>query len=302
MAALAFVPLAAHAQPVPAVPNAGLENWSSRTTQSLGGPVTYQAPVNWDLGFVSSLLVLFSGQPPSSARSTIAHTGAASLVITTDADSSGGDVITQMGYTPQVIGGLSLWARSSYTVVPGAPDNEPASVLLIATRSRPGAPSDTVGFGGMQIEPTVANTWFQVSGGIFYQNPNRVQSDSLNIWLSYYAGLPGRKIWFDDLTVLRNPPTGISAPSAARIPLTISPNPASASAPAFLDIEVPSAGAAGLMITDMAGRDISRTRVVNLTTGANHLVLPTNGLPPGTYLVRLVHGSFGMRTAKVVVE
>ena len=303
LAAATLTPAPALAQALPAIPNSSFDTWTSRTIQGLGGPITFQAPQNWELGFLSSLLVGFTGQQPNFARSTIAHSGPASAMITISPDSIGGDLATQIGYPVQYLAGASVWARASFALPPAAPSDDEGIVLLVATRSRPGGGgSDTLGYGGLSVRPTVANTWFPVVGGFFYLDPALVQSDSLFINLAFYQSLPGRQMWFDDLQLLRTLPVGTAPAVAKAAPLTLSPNPAGNGQTAYFDVDAPTAGPAGLLITDLLGRDISRTRVVPLAVGANHLALPTAGLPAGTYLVRLVQGSIGMRSAKLVIE
>ncbi len=288
----------ARAQALPVIPNAGFENWSPRTIQGLGGPLTYQAPVSWDMGFFSSLLAAFTGQAPKFDRSTTAHSGAASLRINVGADSIGADLITQFPVN-RTTAGITLWARNS--VVFADPDDS-GYIITLFTRTRSSGQIDTVAISGGNLRTSVANTWQQL--GFPVLPLQAITPDSATIYMGNPGGvLPNFQTYIDDIAFTNTVPMGTRDASATAAPLTLSPNPVSSRTTTAPTLTVPAraSGRAALVLTDALGREAGRVRMHELHVGDNELPVPTAGLAAGTYLVRVL-SSEGTRTTRLVIE
>ncbi len=282
----------------PALPNAGFETWESRTIQTLSGPLTFQAPQSWSPGIFSGLFAGF-GIAPRFTRSTVAHTGSASVQITPGLlpDSLGGDLLISVPTSGSTAFGIGCWVRYSRA----QPQELEGGVLAFVTRNQGGV-VDTIGVGGFPLPAGPANTWTQLSGPIGYLNPAVTQGDSVTMLLGYFTGVPGDGILFDDAVLLRTAPNAAPADRAAAAPLTLGPNPAPAQADA-VTLTVPSTGAAPavLVLTDALGRTVGHLRNVRLVEGQNQFRIPTAHLSAGTYTVRLIAPT-GTRSVTLVRE
>lgn len=287
------------AQAQAALPNASFESWEGRTIQTLGGPITFQAPQGWNPGFISGLLSGF-GIVPRFSRSTVAHSGSASLRITPalQPDSLGGDVIVTVPTNGGTAFGVNCWVRYAN---PQPRELGKASVLAFVTRTQGGV-TDTIGVGGFQLPAGPANTWTQLSGPIGYMNPAVTRGDSVTMLIGYFQGVPGDAILFDDAALLSTAPSAAPADRAVAAPLTLGPNPAPAQADA-VTLTVPSTTAAPavLVLTDALGRTVGHLRNVRLAVGDNQLRIPTAHLSAGTYTVRLISPA-GTRSVTLVRE
>lgn len=88
------------------------------------------------------------------------------------------------------------------------------------------------------------------------------------------------------------------APSTTALQLTAAPNPTSDAV--RLSFSIPQSGAAHIFVTDLLGRTVQQ-REWTLPQGENQLDLSLQGLPSGTYLVRLLASGTGA-TMKVVKQ
>lgn len=285
--------LAASAQPT--IPTAGFESWRNQTIQTIGGPRTIQLPVGWDLGQISAFTTAF-GLPFRADRSTIAHGGTASAHFTVGPDSLGADIQARFTVSSGALG-MAAWVRSSAVVA----DTQSGFAIVIFTHSRPGGGTDTVAAGGGPLNTMAANQWERKIYPVVPLMP--VNPDSALVWLINFGSPPGHQIWVDDLSFLNSFPTATPAEQPAAAPLTISPNPAPATAPdgAALTVTTHTPGPAVLTITDVLGRTNGRVRIVKLTDGENRLALPLRDLPAGTYWVQL-NAADGNRRTRLVIE
>lgn len=292
--------LAGPAASAQTLPNAGFENWQNRTIQTLTGPRTISMPQDWNLGMVSQLLTGFAGQPVRFDRSTVAHSGTASLhftLTTFNGDTIGSDLRLDAAIHGATVGSLTGWMRSSFA--PGNADKV-GTCLIFVLRNRPGGGTDTIGYSGGPLMPSQPNTWEPFRVGIFYPAGNPSAADTVSINLGFYTGIPGTdQLWVDDLAFDRSTAAPQDLPAPA--PLAVAPNPVRGGE-AWLTVDEPLAGKAALWLTDATGRAVSHSRVVNLEAGENRLPIATAGLAPGVYTVRLVGGTRNLRTARIVVE
>ena len=289
-----LLPVLSRAQALPTIPTPGFETWTSRTIAGVGGPVTYQAPVGWDVGFFSAFSVAF-GLPLKFSRSTVAHSGSASLTLNIGADSVGGDVLTSFPVN-RAPAGMTLWARNSRVLADTA---DTGVTIVIFTRSRPGGVTDTVAVGGTPLFLPVANAWRQLTFPIVPLMS--ATPDTALILSGVFGGVGNFQVWLDDLAFVNTVPTGTPADVRAA-PLSLSPNPVSATGPAStLTVAARMPGRAVLTVTDVTGRAAGRVRVHTLASGENRLPIPTAGLAAGTYVVTLLSGE-GTRSARIVVE
>ncbi len=277
----------------PTIANNGFEQWAPQTVQTLVGPRTIQVPQDWQIGFLSSFKLAFTGVSGLD-RSTIAHSGAASAQLTIGADSSGGDVLTRMAVTSSPLACVA-WARNSSAF----PDSTEAFFVVILTRTRPGRDPDTVAVGGGNLATRAVNTWERKVWPIVPLTA--VTPDSALIWFLRGQGRPGEQTWIDDVSFTNVFPTAAPADVAVTAALSLSPNPVPAGTAPTLLVPARTPGPAVLTITDATGRTAGRVRTHTLAAGANTLPVPTTGLPAGTYLVTVLSAE-GTRTARVVVE
>lgn len=118
--------------------------------------------------------------------------------------------------------------------------------------------------------------------------------DSENSYL--YAGTPASSVWRSYYG------TGTEGPSSAVVPgfsLSVHPNPVSGGL-ASVSFDLPSSGAAGIAVYDIAGRQVLSVPTADLSEGAHTVSLSTVTLTPGVYFARLSHHGVSA-TARMVV-
>lgn len=294
--AACLAPAVGRAQALPVIPTAGFETWEPRTVQGPNGPINFQAPQRWDMGFASSLFTVFLGQAPRFDRSPIVHSGTGALRINVGADSIGGDLVTVFPAARTPLG-LTAWVRNSRVLTDSS---QTGFAIVFFTRSRAGRDADTVAIGGGNLYVPTANAWRQLAFPIFALQA--VNPDSASVYIGNFGGLPNFQVWVDDLEFVNVFPTGALRPTPAAAPLTLSPNPAPRGGAApLLTVPARAPGRAVLTVTDASGRTAGRVRLHELTAGNNYLPVPTTGLPAGVYMVRVIAAE-GTRTTRLVME
>ena len=141
----------------------------------------------------------------------------------------------------------------------------------------------SMGFVRFQVAPSAALT------------PGVLIPNQAHIIFDYNAPLATNAV----TTLVQSPNGLVAAPGAAAWGLY--PNPATATEPVLLTAELPTAGAVAVTIADALGRVVC-TYTLPAPAGAWTYDLPTAGLAPGVYAVRLTLPGGAASTRRLVVR
>jgi bacillolysin len=161
---------------------------------------------------------------------------------------------------------------------------------LVGNNGNLGYPSYTREDDAVIFDKKVSNV-FNVYGRNIAADKITGTGNSINFIPSHNWG-----VWFANGN--RSLMVDTDEPAAARLRLSAAPNPATDAV--RLTFTAPNAGAAQVVVSDLLGRTVL-TRALTLPAGENQLELNLQGLPAGTYAVRLsVKG--GGATVKLVKQ
>ena len=171
---------------------------------------------------------------------------------------------------------------------------------------------EEVGNPGLNVETfrltTAAGAWetlvFDFGRPMPNMNPLQIGANynKASIFFDFQCGLPGapaasRTFYWDDVA-FRMPTASETAPSAFTTTPTAFPNPTTGDA--FVSFGLKAASDVSLEVFDGLGRRVALSEQQSVAAGTARLAIPTAGLTPGVYVVR-VRTTAGVATARFSV-
>lgn len=257
------------------VPNASFETWQTKTGLGLSGPYTYEKPQSWELGFISELLSSF-GMKPNVGKSNVAGTGSFALKLSSNADSIGSDLTTEINLGPNARPAAMIGTFRTSGVVTDPSDYGQAYVFL--TRWN-GTSRDTIGFGSADLgsSPT---SFTQFTAAISYTS--NLNPDTAIAYLLYFPDEANTHVMIDDIAMLSLLGTKENTNLAQ---LSLFPNPVTENATITFNAATAEKGT--LIIRDLTGREIKNQPLGLMPAGNNTIQVHTSGLQAGMYTATL---------------
>ncbi|KAA9339966.1 T9SS type A sorting domain-containing protein [Adhaeribacter soli] len=261
--------------PTGSIPNAGFENWQTKTGFGMTGPYTYDMPRDWKLGFASEYISLFMKPSIGKAPNSLAGTFALKLSSTPDTIGADLEATFPLGPNNRPDGFTGQFQTSG--VVTDMDDYGQALVFMTKWN---GTKRDTIGFGMGELSSS-PGAFSPFSTPIQYMNSS--MPDTAIIYLLYFPDEANTHVLVDNLSFIYL--LGTKKETASASQLKLFPNPVTEKA--TLTFNAQKAGKGTLIIRDMVGKEVKKLPVADVNAGANTIPVQTADLKKGIYTITL---------------